>query len=114
MRLILKYLKKYWVYVLIIIALLVVQAQGDLTLPSYTSDIVNIGIQQKGVERAAPDVIREPSMQQLMLFMTDEEQQLVQDNYRRIDRDGLEQEEYKEYMSRLMKEKWQCRKEREK
>lgn len=99
MKVIFKYLKKYWAYVLVIVALLVVQAQGDLTLPSYTSDIVNIGIQQKGVERVAPDVIREESLQQLRMFMTEEEQQLAEENYKRLDRETMDQEEYKEYLT---------------
>mgnify|MGYP002627521161 CR=1 FL=1 len=54
---ILKNLKKNWVAVIVIILLLCVQAWADLALPDYTSKIVNIGIQQGGIEASNPDVI---------------------------------------------------------
>ena len=55
---ILKNLKKSWIYVIIIVLLLIVQAICDLRLPDYTSRIVNIGIQQGGIENSSPEVIR--------------------------------------------------------
>ena len=51
-----KHLAKHWAACLVIIALLLVQAYGDLTLPDYTSKIVDTGIQQSGIADAVPEV----------------------------------------------------------
>ena len=76
-----RYMKKSAGYLLLIFGLLFVQAFCDLSLPSYTSKIVDVGIQQKGIEDAVPDKIREVSMEMLLLFMTEEDQQEVLDAY---------------------------------
>ena len=55
-----QYLKKYLPTVGIIIVLLLVQAFCDLSLPQYTSDIIDTGIQNKGVEHVLPEKIRIP------------------------------------------------------
>lgn len=68
-----KYLKKSSGYVALIIALLFLQAYCDLSLPDYTSKIVNIGIQQKGIEDGVPQKIRKTSMDALELFMSQED-----------------------------------------
>ena len=68
-----KYLKKSAGYVALIIALLFLQAYCDLSLPDYTSKIVNIGIQQKGIEDGVPQKIRKTSMDGLELFMSQED-----------------------------------------
>ena len=68
-----KYLKKSAGYVALIIALLFLQAYCDLSLPDYTSKIVNIGIQQKGIEDGVPEKIRKTSMDGLELFMSQED-----------------------------------------
>ena len=68
-----KYLKKSAGYVALIIALLFLQAYCDLSLPDYTSKIVNIGIQQKGIEDGVPEKIRKTSMDALELFMSQED-----------------------------------------
>lgn len=68
-----KYLKKSAGYVALIIALLFLQAYCDLSLPDYTSKIVNIGIQQKGIEDGVPQKIRKTSMDALELFMSQED-----------------------------------------
>ncbi len=67
---IMKYLKKSIIPILAIIALLVVQAMSDLALPDYTSRIVNVGIQQGGIENSTPTDIRESEMNKLTLFMS--------------------------------------------
>lgn len=67
------YLKNSKAMVLAIILLLVVQAGCDLSLPQYTSDIVDIGIQQGGIERAVPEKMRKETYENLCLFMTDDE-----------------------------------------
>ena len=85
---ILKYLKKHVGLVLVIVALLVVQAYCDLTLPQYTSDIVDVGIQQGGIERVTPDRLRSDSLEELALFLTDEEEDLFRASYT-LDEDGV-------------------------
>ena len=73
---ILSNLKKSIISVILIILFLCVQAWTDLTLPDYTSKIVNVGIQQGGIENAAPDVIMKSHMQSLLLF-TKEDNQII-------------------------------------
>ena len=75
------YLKERWYYVVMIIVLLFVQAYCDLSLPDYTSKIVNVGIQQKGIEDGVPDTIRKESMEHLLLFLDEEEKAEVEDAY---------------------------------
>ncbi len=58
MRTVFRFLKPYWLSVALVIALLFVQANADLALPDYLSDIVNIGIQQNGIEADLPKVLR--------------------------------------------------------
>ena len=77
----LKRLKGSIVYVFLIFVLLFVQAYCDLSLPSYTSQIVDVGIQQKGIEDGVPDKIRESSMNMLMLFMSEEDRSVVEGSY---------------------------------
>ncbi|MDA3730266.1 ABC transporter ATP-binding protein [Niameybacter massiliensis] len=87
-----KYLKRSALSILVIVVLLMVQAICDLSLPDYTSNIVNVGIQQGGVENAIPKVIRKTELDKLTLFMSDEEQELVKANYILVD--GSEVNEY--------------------
>ncbi|MDR0898158.1 MAG: ABC transporter ATP-binding protein/permease [Oscillospiraceae bacterium] len=70
---ILKHLKPYKWIVLVIVALLVVQAYCDLSLPQYTSAIVDVGIQQGGVEETIPDAMRAATLDDLALWMTAEQ-----------------------------------------
>ena len=81
MRKLFAYLRPYWKSVLAIVALLVVQAFCDLSLPTYTSDIVDVGIQQGGISQVAPEQIRADSLEKLMLFMEDDQIALVQESY---------------------------------
>lgn len=76
-----KYLKSSIVSVLAIILLLFVQAYLDLTLPDYTSKIVNIGVQQAGIEDAAITEIGESSLNHLLLFMSDDDKNYIIDSY---------------------------------
>ena len=73
---VLKYLKKSWVSVVAIILLLCLQAYTDLALPDYTSKIVNVGIQQGGIEDAVPEAIRSSQMENLLVF-TNEDGQIL-------------------------------------
>lgn len=70
---ILKYLKKSWAWIILILALLIVQAYCDLSLPQYTSDIVDTGIQQSGIDSCLPEQIRSSEMDKLTLFLEDSE-----------------------------------------
>ena len=76
-----KYLKKSAGYVALIIALLFLQAYCDLSLPDYTSKIVNVGIQQSGIEDSVPEKIRKTSMDSLQLFMDDNDKDTVDSFY---------------------------------
>ncbi len=78
---ILKYLKKHGGMVLVILALLGVQAYCDLTLPRYTSDIVDVGIQQSGVERVTPQRMRGDTLEALTLFLSDEDEAALRAAY---------------------------------
>ena len=83
-----KYLKKSAGYVVLIIALLFLQAYCDLSLPDYTSKIVNVGIQQSGIEDSVPEKIRKTSMDNLKLFMDEEDKETI-DSYYEEDGDNL-------------------------
>lgn len=78
---ILKYLKSSWISILAIIVLLVGQAVCDLSLPDYTSSIVNVGIQQGGIIEVAPKVIRSSSMDRLLLLTSDDDAKLIKNSY---------------------------------
>lgn len=70
---ILKYLGEFKLSVVAIILLLILQAYCDLSLPSYTSDIVDVGIEQSGIESAVPDIISEETFESVCLFSEDED-----------------------------------------
>lgn len=78
---ILKYLSESKAAVAAIIALLILQAYCDLALPQYTADIVDVGIGQGGIEYAVPEQMREETMDNLRLFMTDEEAAIMEEAY---------------------------------
>ena len=81
-------LRKSWISVITIIILLCIQAVADLSLPDYTSKIVNIGIQQGGIENSSPEVIRKSSMDDVLLFTEDDEK--ILDSYTLISKENLE------------------------
>jgi ATP-binding cassette subfamily B protein len=93
-----KYLKKSTVPIIIVVFLLIIQANSDLALPSYTSDIVNVGIQQGGVTEVTPDVIRESQMNKSLLFVSEKEKELILDSYELLSKDTLDNNEYKDYL----------------
>lgn len=80
-----KNLKNYAGFVVMIIALLLVQAFCDLSLPDYTSDIVNVGISQYGIENGILDVIDEDSMNALCMFVSEEDEKFILDSYMKYD-----------------------------
>lgn len=79
------YIRRYTLPILAAVLLLFVQANADLTLPDYLSKIVNIGIQQSGVQSAVPLALRAQTYQRLSLFLTAEEQAQVDRSYRRVE-----------------------------
>ncbi len=81
MKNLLRFLKKYTVLILFIIVLLFTQASLELSLPDYMSRIVNVGIQQKGVEAPNPEVIRESQVSILKTLMSDEEVKIFDTYY---------------------------------
>ena len=90
MKHVLKTLKKYCLQIILVFILLFMQAMCDLSLPEYTSDIVNIGIQQSGIESSALDVIRESEYEKLLLFVNDEDKEIINNNYTLITKDDSE------------------------
>ena len=76
-----KYAALYWKAMIAIVLILVVQAYCDLSLPAYTSDIVNVGIQQGGIEDEVPRQIATEEMEKLLLFVSEDDQQTVMDAY---------------------------------
>ncbi len=100
---VLKNLKNSWVSVLIIVILLCIQATADLALPDYTSRIVNVGIQNGGIEEAAPEVISEQDMENI-LFFTDADEQILE-NYDIVEGNPTKEQEKKinKYVSEELK-----------
>lgn len=80
-----KYAAAQWRSMLAIIIILFVQAYCDLSLPAYTSDIVNVGIQQGGIEDQIPETISVEEMDRLLLFVPQDDQQTVTDAYEKDD-----------------------------
>ena len=76
-----KNLVPYWKSVIMILVLLVLQAFCDLSLPQYTSDIIDVGIQNKGVGHVMPEAVTEDEYNLAQLFMTDSEKTIWQESY---------------------------------
>ena len=81
-------LKKYWYFVVLIVALLVVQAYCDLSLPDYTSNIIDVGIVNGGVNHEVPEYITGESYNKIKMFMNEEELSKWQDAYENIESDN--------------------------
>ena len=93
---ILRNLKESLISVIIIVILLCLQAGTDLALPDYTSKIVNIGIQQGGIQNVSPEAIRKEQMENLLLFSTDDEK--ILNCYTLISKKEMEDKEYEKYL----------------
>ncbi|QEE15737.1 ABC transporter ATP-binding protein [Promethearchaeum syntrophicum] len=101
---IIKYAVPYLPMIFLAIVLLFAQANLDLSLPDYLSDIVDTGIQQQGIESTVPLGIRETEMHKLELFMTPEEETLIKGNYSLITNTSQNYEEYLEEYPILVNE----------
>lgn len=95
-----KEFKVFIVSILIIIGLLFLQASTELALPDYMSDIVNVGIQQNGIEHLIPEVMKEDTMEKIMIFLDEDEKTLVNQSYTLIGKDHLSQNEYEKWIER--------------
>ena len=81
-------LKKYWYFVLMILALLFVQAYCDLSLPDYTSNLIDVGIANSGIEYAVPEYLTESGFEEVKIFLTDEEKADWETAYARDEENG--------------------------
>ena len=100
MRNVLHYLKRSWKAVLVILALLVVQAICDLSLPDYTSRIINVGVQQGGIEYAAPEVIEKDKLEEIFLFADDATESEILAHYQLISKEELSSKEYEKLVKK--------------
>ena len=91
-------LKQSWLIIIIIVMLLGVQAMADLNLPDFTSKIVNIGIQQKGVENASPDIVTKDTMDKILLLTKQDD--FIMENYQLLSKDNLSEKEYDKYIKK--------------
>lgn len=98
---ILKNLKKSFFSCLIIITLLCIQAMADLSLPDYTSKIINIGIQQSGIQEESPEVMRYSKMQDILVLSNNDNE--IISNYKLINKDELSKEEYTDIVKKYPK-----------
>ena len=90
--------KPYTIGIIFIIILLFIQAGTELALPEYMSNIVNIGIEQNGIQNTVPVVIKREDMDRIKLFIDKETRELVEDNYKLIDKNDLNREEYEKLL----------------
>ncbi len=87
---ILKNLGRHKLAVFVIFLLLIVQAYCDLSLPQYMSDIVDIGIQQSGIAYAVPEEMREDTMENLCLFLSEQDAKKLRDSYQELSNGNYE------------------------
>ncbi len=96
----LKFLKKSVVAILFVTILLILQANCDLALPTYTSDIINTGITNSGIEDTVPEVLRATELDKLSLFLEEADNSLVRDHYTELNEKQLSAEEWSDYLDR--------------
>ncbi len=95
-----KFLKNSVVSLLIVIVLLVIQANCDLALPTYTSDIINTGIMKSGIDSPIPSVIRKTEFDKVTLFLTDAEKKVVLPHYTALDQKNYSEKEWSDYLKK--------------
>ncbi len=96
-----RYLKPYLIVLLAVLILLFVQAISDLNLPNYMSDIVNVGIQQNGIEHATPEAISEDGYTLMTTFMTDDQKNTVSENYTLVASNDVSAPQYETTLKRF-------------
>ncbi|MEI3530456.1 MAG: ABC transporter transmembrane domain-containing protein [Bacilli bacterium] len=103
MKRVFKILSKSLIPILTVIVLLFFQAMCDLALPDYTADIVNVGIQQGGIEDNVLEVMDAATRDNLLLFMNEDDQNIVKGSYSLISKNSLPKVEYKKYLKKYPK-----------
>ncbi|MCX6013561.1 MAG: ABC transporter ATP-binding protein [Chloroflexi bacterium] len=93
-----KYLKPYTWTIVIIFVLLFGSAMADLALPDLMSRIINVGIQQNGIENTAPDAIRASEMNKVFLFINSDDKTTIADSYLLLDKTSLSDVDYTRYV----------------
>ena len=105
---VLKFAKDKWYIIILIILLIFVQVYCELTLPDYTSDIVDVGIQGKGVKYPVPEKLTADSFDNLKLFMAETDKEIADKYYNQNDNkyeaalDGLSEDELEELKSAML------------
>ncbi len=89
MRTVFRYLKKFRVAIVIVVCLLIFQAICDMALPDYTSDLLNVGLQQGGIQDGVPDTVRTETLARLELFLAEGDVGTVEAAYGPADQDGI-------------------------
>ncbi|MEY8416188.1 ABC transporter ATP-binding protein [Tissierella praeacuta] len=92
--------KPFTILIIIIIGLLLFQASMELALPDYMSNIVNVGIQQNGIEDIVPKVIRPGELEKVKMFLNEDERNLLYSSYRLINKEDLTEREYKDFVNK--------------
>ncbi|SHE41892.1 ATP-binding cassette, subfamily B [Tissierella praeacuta DSM 18095] len=92
--------KPFTILIIIIIGLLLFQASMELALPDYMSNIVNVGIQQNGIEDIVPKVIRAGELEKVKMFLNEDERNLLYSSYRLINKEDLTEREYKDFVNK--------------
>jgi ATP-binding cassette subfamily B multidrug efflux pump len=98
MRKLIKHLKPFVWSIVAIFVLLFAQAMADLSLPGYMANIVNVGIQQNGIENSVPEAISTSEFNKLTLFMTDSEKAQVTGEYILLSKQNLSNADYAKYL----------------
>ncbi|HZK71153.1 MAG TPA: ABC transporter permease, partial [Clostridia bacterium] len=99
-----KYLKPFLGVLVIAVVLLFGQAMCDLSLPDYMANIVNVGIQQGGIENAVPNALRVSQMGRITIFMSADEKAQVLKNYTLVDKSSTDYDKYEKDYPTLEKE----------
>ena len=89
MKNIFRFLSRYLWVVALVVLLLIAQAYFDLSLPNYTSDLLNVGLQQGGISDAVPDTIRAEALEDLKLFLPDSDAETLEASYGAANADGV-------------------------
>ncbi|MDD3173251.1 MAG: ABC transporter ATP-binding protein [Herbinix sp.] len=95
-----KFLKKSVLAIVLVIILLVLQAYCDLSLPTYTSDIVNVGIMKSGINNAVPAVIRKTELDKITMFMSEDEKATVLPHYTLLNKNSFSEKEWSDYLEK--------------
>ncbi|HHV12073.1 MAG TPA: ABC transporter ATP-binding protein [Clostridiales bacterium] len=93
----LKFLKKSTAAIILVILLLILQAYTDLSLPTYTSEIVNIGIMRNGIATSVPEVLRKTELDRLTIFMTQEEKDIALPHFTLMSKEDYSGKQWSDY-----------------